>query len=173
MSLFWIDADVFIQAHNGLYAIDLAPPFWKFIDEQAKNRTIRSSLRVYKEILASEDNDDVLAKWVKNRKNSGLFVDPSSDKSVQEKVTEINDWVYKQYAQKYGNYAKVREFLSGADTWTISHAACCSAIVVSHESRVDRTSQKPKIPNVCTRFGVECIDLKEMLRRLRFTFQLK
>lgn len=169
MNLFWIDADVFIQAHNGLYAIDLAPPFWKFIDEQVKAGNVRSSLRVYKEIMATEDPKDELAKWVKNRKNNGMFIDPAGDKSVQGKVSEINDWVCKKYAQT-GNYAKVGEFLSGADTWTISHAVCCAGVVVSHETRVDRTSQKPKIPNVCSRFGVECIDLKEMLRRLKFKF---
>jgi len=171
MKPFWIDADVFIQAHNGLYAIDIALPFWRFIDEKADAGSVRSSMRVYKEILHREDPDDALARWIKNRKNGGMFVDPARDKFVQEKVTEINDWVYQAYAVKYKNYAKVKEFLTGADTWTISHALCSSGIVVSHESREDRTSQKPKIPNVCTRFGVECIDLKEMLRRLKFAFK--
>jgi len=43
--------------------------------------------------------------------------------------------------------------------------------VVSHETRVDRSSLTPKIPNVCTAFEVPCIGLAEMLTRLDFKFQ--
>jgi len=125
-------------------------------------------MRVYKEILEKEHENEPLAKWVKIRKKTNLFVDPANHKNVQEKCGEINNDVVQQYSARP---AKVAEFLSGADTWLISHAVCEQGIVVSHESRVDRFSTIPKIPNVCTRFGVECINLREMLMRLAFRFK--
>jgi hypothetical protein len=167
---FWVDADVFIQSQNGLYSLDLAPPFWSFIDKQVSAGRIRSSTRIYKEVLATEDLDDDLAKWFKTRKTSGMFIDPATSRKVQEKCGEINDFVSKHYVWPKSG-PKVAVFLSGGDTWIIAHACCDNGIVVSHEHRVDRTSQTPKIPNVCTQFGVECIGLREMLMRLKFKFK--
>jgi hypothetical protein len=171
MKPFWIDADAFIQTHNGLFGIDIALPFWKFIDEQSKVGVVKSSMRVYEEVIKKDSSGDPLAKWVKNRKNSGLFVNPATDKTVQDKVREINDWVYSYYVGKFKNHLKVQKFLSGADVWIIAHACCSSGVVVSHESRADKNSQQPKIPNVSTRFGVECVNMPEMLRRLKFSFK--
>jgi len=164
---FWLDADVLIQSENGVLSLEIAPPLWVFIDQQVAIGTIRSSMKIYAEILSKEHADGALAKWVKQRRNNGMFIDPAKHRHVQEQYNKIADYVAKQYRDRP---AKVAEFLSGGDGWIIAHALCDSGIVVSHENRVDRTAKKPKIPNVCTRFGVGCIDLKEMLMRLKFKF---
>lgn len=165
MPRFWLDADVLIQAKNGLYSFEIAPPFWSFIDEQAKQGKIRSSTKIYGEILNREDEKDKLTLWVKNRKNSGLFVSPTKD--VQTVYGQIADYAMQKYSQRR---AKVAAFLSGADGWVIAHAKCNGGTVVSHESRVNRLSLTPKIPNVCTEFGVPCLGLAEMLTKLNFKF---
>jgi hypothetical protein len=162
---FWLDADVLIQAKNGLYSFEIAPPFWSFLDAQAKQGKIRSSTKIYGEILKREAEKDKLTLWVKNRKNSGLFVTPTKD--VQKTYGEIADYVIEKYSQRR---AKAAQFLSGGDGWIIAHAKCDGGTVVSHESRVDKTSMTPKIPNVCTDFTVPCIGLAQMLTTLNFKF---
>lgn len=167
MPRFWLDADVLIQAKNGLYSFEIAPPFWSFLDEQARLGKIRSSTKIYDEILKREDEKDKLTLWVKNRKTSGMFVAPAKEKDVQKVYGEIADYTMEKYSQRR---PKVNAFLSGADGWIIAHAKCDGGTVVSHESRVDRTSMTPKIPNICTQFGVPCIGLADMLTRLGFKF---
>ena len=94
-----------------------------------------------------------------------MFVAPPED--VQKAYGLIADYTIEKYSQRR---PKANAFLSGADGWIIAHAKCDEGIVVSHESRVDKTSLTPKIPNVCTEFGVPCIGLAEMLTRLSFKF---
>lgn len=165
MPCFWLDADVLIQSKNGLYSFEIAPPFWSFLDAQVKAGKIRSSMKIYGEILNREEEHDKLALWVKNRKTTGMFLVPARD--VQKTYGEIADYVMQKYSQRR---AKAAQFLSGGDGWIIAHAKCDSGTVVSHESRVDKTSMTPKIPNVCSEFKVSCIGLAEMLSNLSFKF---
>ncbi len=166
MSCFWLDADVLIQSKNGLYSFEIAPPFWSFLDEQARIGKIRSSTKIYEEILKREAEKDKLTLWAKNRRNSGMFVAPARD--VQKVYGQIADYTMQTYSQ---SQAKAAAFLSGADGWIIAHAKCDGGTVVSHESRVDKSSMTPKIPNICTKFEVPCIGLAEMLSRLNFKFE--
>lgn len=166
MRYFWLDADVLIQSKNGLYSFEIAPPFWSFLDGQVENGLVRSSTKIYEEILRREDKGDKLTLWVKNRRTSGMFVVPTKD--VQKIYGQIADYTMEKYSQRR---AKVAAFLSGADGWVIAHAKCDGGTVVSHESRVDRSSLTPKIPNICTQFEVPCIGLAEMLTRLDFKFE--
>lgn len=126
---------------------------------------LRSSMKIYDEILKREDERDKLTLWVKNRRTSGMFVVPARD--VQKVYGELADYTVEKYSQRR---AKAAEFLSGGDGWIIAHAKCDGGTVVSHESRVDKSSMTPKIPNVCTQFGVPCIGLAEMLTKLNFRF---
>jgi len=162
---FWIDADVLIQSKNGLYSFDLARPFWSFLDDQLEKGRIRSSVKIYAEILNREDESDKLTQWVKHRRTGGMFVTP--DRDVQQTFGKIADHTMQKYSQRQ---PKVADFLRGGDGWIIAHAKCDRGTVVSHESRVDRSSLTPKIPNICTDFGVPCIGLAEMLRALNFRF---
>ncbi len=165
MSSYWLDADVLIQAENTLFSFDIARPFWDFLEQQGELGTIRSSIKVYGEIVNYEDAEDALVKWIKPRKNSGLFCRP--EKEVQEAFGRIADHVMKRYDKRQ---TKAAEFLKGGDGWIIAHAQRDGGTVVSHESRLDPTALTPKIPNVCRSFNVGCIGLPAMLRALKFKF---
>jgi hypothetical protein len=162
---YWIDADALIQAKNGLYSFSIAMKFWAFLERQAKAGTVCSSIEIYKEVLKFGDATDDLAKWVKQRRNSGLFCVP--DKEVQAAYRQVADYVVTRYEKRM---PKVTEFLKGGDGWIIAHAMCDKGTVVSHENRLDSQALTPKIPNVCRNFGVGCIVLPEMLERLKFKF---
>lgn len=165
MPCFWLDADVLIQSKNDLYSFEIAAPFWSFLDRQVTAGKIRSSTKIYDEILKREDNHDKLALWVKTRKTTGMFIAPTGN--VQKGYGEIADYVMEKYSQRP---AKAAHFLSGGDGWIIAHAKCDGGTVVSHESRVDQSSMTPKIPNVCREFKVPCIRLAQMLTTLGFKF---
>jgi|ERR1700677_3420634 hypothetical protein len=154
-----------IQAKNTLYSFAIARPFWDFLEEQAGLGKIRSSVKVYGEIMSYEDDEDELVKWCKPRKNSGLFCHP--DQTVQDAYTQVANHVVQKYDQRR---AKVAEFLKGGDGWIIAHAICDRGTVVSNEARLDATALVPKVPNVCRSFGVGCINLPTMLTALKFKF---
>lgn len=165
MGAYWLDADVLIQAKNTYYSFSIAKPFWDFIDAQAKTGAVRSSIKVYSEIMSYEDSKDPLVHWCKARRTSGLFCTP--DKEVQETLRKVADHVANKYTEKP---IKVGEFLKGADPWIIAHAQCDSGVVVTQEARRDATAKIPKVPNVSHAFGVGCIDLPAMLKALKFRF---
>jgi hypothetical protein len=151
-----MDANTFIESKNRFYAFDIAPGFWRLIEEQATAGVIKSSTVVYQELI-SNFNDE-LAQWVTSRKDT-LFVAP--DQSVQQSLSNIANHVQSTYRTP-----EARRFLRGADAWVIAHAHASGGIVVTQEVRAGTGSFKVKIPNVCDQFNVQSIDLFQMLRRL-------
>lgn len=63
---FWLDTDSLITPKNGPYGFDIAPGFWKFLEQKATEGTIASSVTVYSEI--KEGAEDDLLQWAKNKK---------------------------------------------------------------------------------------------------------
>lgn len=162
MRRYCLDANVFIQAENGPYPFDIVPAFWDWLDQQVDAGLIFSCTTVYSELSGG---DDELAKWVTDRQNTGLFVEP--DIIVQQNFRAIANFVSQNYLDH-----QAQEFLRSADPWVISHAKSENAIVVTHETLVPSNSAKVKVPNVCQQFSVDCINPYLMLRELNARFRL-
>lgn len=162
---FWIDTDSFIRAKNEAYGFDLAPGFWKVIDQKASEGIIASSIWVYHEIV--DEGTDDLAQWARERETSGLFIEP--DEAVQLQFKQIADYVNEHY-KPY----KAQEFLAHADPWIIAHAKACGGEVVTFECRANPNSTSPavKIPDVADAFDVKCLDLWKLLRVLHVSLDL-
>lgn len=154
---FWLDTDIFIAAKNGPYGFDIAPGFWTLIDQKAHEGVISSSMLVYHELV--DESDDDLAKWAKQRSDTGLFVDP--DQAVQDSFRAIADYVKRTYIP-----SQAAGFLRGADPWIIAQARALGGKVVTLEVRTPSSSKRVKIPNVCDYFNIECTDTYKMLRSL-------
>lgn len=163
MPRYWLDSNVFIQAKNGPYGFDILPDFWIWLEQQAALGILCSSMKVYDEL--TEGNDE-LATWIRERRESGLFVLP--DAQVQAKFREIADYVNGHY-----DNANCGLFLGRADPWVIAHASQDGATVVTHETLVGSNSKKVKIPNVCNHFAVLWVDPYGMLRDLKPKFKLE
>ena len=159
MADYWLDSNVFIEANKGPYGFDIAPGFWTLLDEMFNAGRICSSITVYRELPAK--NDDV-ARWAKERRSSGLFPEPGP--AVQDRFRAIAAYVSNRYPANQSN-----RFLSGADPWVIAHAAADGGVVVTMETRVPDNSQKAKIPNVGDQFNVRSINTYQMLRELGAT----
>lgn len=80
-------------------------------------------------------------------------------------MTKVADYVVHRYDQ-----VEAGKFLSGADPWLVAHAYAYGGTVVTFEKLVPPESGKPKIPNVCAHFNVDCMDLFDMLQSIRFSF---
>jgi hypothetical protein len=158
-NLYWLDANVFIQAKNGPYSFKLVPQFWVFIAEQLEQGCIRSSKMVYDELI---DGNDDLAIWMKQRREKGLR--HPGDQAVQQRYTLIANYT----AANYKSHQSA-EFMMGADGWLIAHAMDGNGAVVTQES--DRSHKsKIKIPTICKVFGVPCINTYQMLNALGANF---
>ena len=73
MTVYLLDANVFIQAKNLHYGFDFCPAFWHWIERENAARRVFSIERVGDEILAG---DDELAEWTRQR--PGLFLRPDT-----------------------------------------------------------------------------------------------
>jgi hypothetical protein len=154
-SVYWLDANVFIQAKNGPYGFRLVPQFWIFLSEQLEQGTVKSPKMVYDELV---DGKDDLAAWFKPRREKGLC--HHADEQVQQCFSTVANHV----ATKFKPH-QVAEFLVGADGWLIAHAMNGDGIVVTQES--DRSHKsKIKIPTICKLFKVRCMNTYEMLGAL-------
>jgi hypothetical protein len=162
--LFWLDANVFITAKDGPYRFSVSAGFWTFLAEQAKAGTVRCPKMVYDEIVHNIAAEDQLAKWIKVRKSTDLFV-PNPNKAVQDVVRDIANHVSPRYPQH-----QVAKFLRGADPFIIAHAKESQGTVVTFEKLVPSNSQQIKIPNVCEEFEVSYCTLYDMLERLKAKF---
>ena len=161
MPEYWIDADVFIQAKNGPYAFDVAPEFWAFWDRMNDKGLVASSSLVRDELL---DGTDALAEWARERRASAMFVEP--DAGTQMAFQEVAQHVSERYAPN-----QARKFLVVADPWLIAHAMASGGKVVTQETRAGENSRRVKIPNVCDFFGVESLNMDDMLRELGASFK--
>lgn len=155
-----LDANVFIQAKNGPYGMDFHPSFWKWIDRQADAGILFSSKMVFEELSKGGDE---LAKWVKERRDSKLFLEPSAE--AYRFMSQIADYINTHYPAH-----QAKRFLNGADPWIVAQSKAEGATVVTHERRAGEDSKVVKIPNICDQLKVDYIDPFKMLRLLKARF---
>ena len=160
MPEFWLDTDSFIAPRNGPYGFDIAPGFWSFLEQKANEGIIASSRLVYDELHDGAEDD--LRAWADTRKDCGFFVE--TDEQVQAAYHRIADYVNANYPLH-----QAAKFLEDADPWIIAHANAHGGKVVTFEVSAPN-SQKPKIPDVGRAFGVETVNLYEVLRELGASF---
>src|SRR5258708_1646374 len=115
MLRYWLDASVFIEAHNRMYPIGIVDSYWKWMASQVAGGTIVCPKLVYQEIVNGYDRDDPLGKWFQSRKGSGLCI--PAEKAVQEQVGVITKHVFTKYKNHHA-----MAFSKGADAWIIAHA---------------------------------------------------
>ncbi len=156
----WIDSDSLITPSRGPYRFSFLPRFWTYLESKAIDNSIASSRFVLSEI---DSNGDELAKWALEVSES-FFYDPSAE--VQSTYRRVVDSI--QGAPRFAPH-HIRRFLKGADPWLIAHAATDGGRVVTFE-KAEPLSKKPKIPDVAAMFGVQCINIYDLLADLGASF---
>jgi hypothetical protein len=161
MTIYLLDANVFIQAKNLHYGFDFCPAFWDWLVVQNQAGKVASIEKVGDELHAGEDE---LATWAEAL-GDDFFLRP--DGAVVPALSSVSDWASSNSYQP----AAVATFLQVADYWLVAHALAHEYTVVTQEVPAD-TIRKIKIPNACIGLGLRCLSPYEMLRRERARFVL-
>ena len=162
MTVYLLDANVFIQAKNLHYGFDFCPAFWDWLVVQNDKGKAASIDKVADELRAG---DDELAEWAAAQ-GDDFFLSPND--AVLPALGVVSDWASGHGYQP----SAVTTFQQVADYWLIAHALAHKCIVVTHEVPAD-TARKIKIPNACIGLGLRCMTPYEMLRRERARFVLR
>lgn len=161
MTVYLLDANVFIQAKNLHYAFDFCPAFWDWLARANPAGRVASVEKVGEEL---RKGDDDLATWARLR-GDDFFRRP--DDAVVPALRAVSKWAVGAGYES----AAVARFLRSADYWLVAHALARGCVVVTHEVSAD-TPRKIKIPNACDALGPRCMNPYEMLRRERARFVL-
>ncbi|MGB4661781.1 MAG: DUF4411 family protein [Mobilitalea sp.] len=165
---FLIDSNAIITPYQQYYPFDFAKVFWDSLEKELQSGAIVLLDLVRDEIVKGNDS---LSEWAKGF--DSIVLDrrqPEIIKTYSEVLEYINkSKVYSDIALK--NWSGV----TIADPWLIAVASVFDYTVISFEKNAGNLSttnpsNKPKIPDICSEFGVECKDLFYMMRQLSFLF---
>ena len=155
-----LDANVYIEAHQRYYGMDLCPGFWQWLEEAHACGNVITLDKVRDELMKKEDS---LSEWVNNRSES--FFTPLDD-GMRESLGEVSTWAVTQDFKQ----SAVSDFLSKADYFLVAHAKTHGHSIVTLEKHKGGKS-KIKIPTVCDALALaKPLDTYEMLKKEKVTF---
>ncbi len=147
------DSNVFMNLQQR-QPIDVYPSVWEKISELMENGTITSSQEVYEEILVGED---YLTEWAKKRSKCFLPTDEETQKVVRDILLKHRGLV--EGGKKKNN----------ADPFVIAVAKIHGCTIVSEEIPTKKPDA-PKIPDVCSDLGLNCINFVAFSREMKISF---
>ena len=171
------DASSFVWAGRRFfpqYPRDVFPSVWKALAREIQGDTVFICQEAFDEMIGHDEEDDVpdddLAKWLREQQAQNANFVRESGATVLNKAVEI-------IAQFPNLPDKDREL--DADPYIIAHAIVAGgAAVVTQEipknlgqhGHKTPDNQLSRIPDVCKRLGIECMDLSEFMRRKGMRF---
>ncbi|RDU53203.1 DUF4411 family protein [Helicobacter sp. MIT 01-3238] len=165
MKKYLIDTNIFIESANRHYAIDICPGFWDFLIKISKLDNVKSIIQVYDEFTP---DDERLKNFRQNLKGNHFFlpIENITPESYNEVTKTLIDMGYAQQA--------IANFSKHADYFLIALALQENYIIVTQEAKSGNNAKNQiKIPNVCDRLGIECIDVVKFLRDEKAKFVLE
>jgi len=138
-----------LTAMRRIYPRDVFPSAWRKIEGLVESETLIAVEEVLEELKAQ---DDELLEWASDRLQ--MFV--PLDQSLQTEA--------KLVLSSHPNLVDLKKRKSGADPFVIASAIVNDCTVVTEE-KPSGGPGRPKIPDVCRAYKVECITVLEMLRR--------
>ena len=149
--IYSLDTSALFAAFNERYPIRNFPTLWcKVVDLIEKGR-LKMSQVVFDEAMENSG----IKLWC-NQNNLQQYFQVPVDEFVQEKVSEI--------LTVFPKLLDDRRDKSGADPWCIAFAQVTdNCIVVTEENPTD-SENRPKIPDVCLYFEVECIKMVDLIK---------
>ncbi len=149
-----IDTNALVDLWRRLYPKDVFPSLWKNIEELIRSGALITPREVLNEL---EQIDDDLLKWLKTQRS--MIVGLQSEH--QDRVKEI--------LRIYPTLIEPNKTIPDADPFVIALAMTESAIVVTNE-RLAGPGGRPKIPNVCLKYQIKCLNLLEFFRVQKWNF---
>lgn len=158
-AVYYLDANVFIQASQYYYSFSLCPNYWDVLKNLGKEGLIVIPREILNELTAK---DDALSIWLKDCNIQVI----ETDAEVIANLKRIMG-----HDPKHKLLADNSKGRSIADPWLIAHAMAKGGVVVSKEVRTTRPIKKKiRIPDVCDNMGIRCITDFEFLEEIGVTF---
>lgn len=152
--MFCCDTDAIITAWRDTYPPDIAPGFWEQLDSRIKDGLVLAPEEVRKELRAPDD----LKAWAKDRDSMFRELDDELQGMVQVVVAEMQT-----DARRKGLRLRDRDFK--ADPFVVALALLTDRTVITQEIRNQSPQGRPKIPNICDWFGLECTNMLGFMRQ--------
>lgn len=165
--MYLIDSNCFIEPHRSFCPTDVGISFWNKLRDLALSRVIRSLDKVKNELIG---NNDALADWIIANLNRDFFIRFDNPETIG-RLSEISNWAS---ASKFYTDKAKRKFLKldKADIYLVAFASIAPEqwTIVSQEIPAPSQPGEIKLPDVCNKYNVRCIFLKDMFREMHETF---
>jgi hypothetical protein len=160
MTLYLLDANVLIQAHEDYYPVDRIPQFWAWLLEMATRNLIKVPRVIFDEVAPPAGP---LADWVRQREVRDLMI--LREPIARARVTHV---LVHGYAP---DLTDVEIEKIAKDPFLVAAAmAAPDRIVVTREvSKPKRQRANRKVPDICNVFGVPVITDFQLYRVLKFS----
>ncbi len=155
--IYSLDTSALIAAFHERYPIENFPSLWRKIEELIKDDRLKMSQIVFDEAM----RDTEIKQWCdQNQLKSYLQV--AIDESVQEKVSEV--------LSEFPRLVDNRTGKSGADPWVVALALTSEDYIVVTEENPTHSRNRPKIPDACAHFNLQCIKIVDLIEKENWTF---
>lgn len=162
--LYLFDADTLISSHQRYYPIKRFPQVWLWLVYHFEQTDFQIPIEIYEEIKAGNKNDK-LRKLAENNKDS-IVLNETADIDLVNKV--LNNGYGLQNLEECTD-EDIEKFRR--DPFLVSYALndIDSRCVVTFEvSRTSRQGANSQIPDVCSKLGIRCLNLFELVKELDF-----
>lgn len=152
--VYCIDTSSILEARIRSYPPDVFATLWEKIEGLIAVGRLLASEEVLHEL--GRQSDDTY-RWAKDQ--AGLFV--PLDRGQTDEVSRI-EGAFPHLVHRIKNR-------SAADPFVIALAKLRGYTIITEENK-STSPQKPKIPDVCTSYGIKCIKFLEVIRHEKWTF---
>ena len=156
--IYSLDTSALIAAFHERYPIENFPSLWRKIEELIRNGRLKMSQIVLEEAM----RDTEIKKWCDENHLKPDFQVPI-DELVQEKVSEV--------LSEFPRLVDNRTGKSGADPWVIALALTIENCIVLTEENPTDSKNRPKIPDACAHFNLQCIKVVDLIKRENWIFE--
>jgi Domain of unknown function (DUF4411) len=162
MTLYLLDANVLIRAHEDYYPVDRIPPFWSWLIEMGEAGTIKVPRLIWDELTPPPGP---LAEWLKREDvKSALILSGAPDTAVVQRV--LNEG----YAPDL-NDVEVEEIGKDPFLIAVAMAAADRTVVTRETSAPSKKREKRKVPDVCDYFRVRWLTDFKLYQELDFSIR--
>jgi hypothetical protein len=159
MTLYLLDANVFIRADGDYYPLDRIPGFWAWLFAMAEIGHVQTPREIYEEVAGSSDR---LGQWLRQAEVKKAII--LSEEANREIVARV---IVEGYAP---DLTDIELETVGRDPFLVAAALSGhERVVVTREvPSPKKQRQNRRVPDVCGTFGVPWITDFELWRRLDF-----
>jgi hypothetical protein len=155
-----IDTNVVISFLRGTddehYGSDVFKPQWDFLEHQMVSGVVVAPRRVEKELSTWQKTISSMKDWL--HRHQYLFQDIDSDDQLT---------LAKRIVNAYPAYGQNKNYLGDLEVITLAGVRALTVITLE-TSKPNPSKKRPKIPDVCNEFSIDCVSLPGFLRREGF-----